>query len=127
MGRLDGKIAFVTGAARGQGRAHAVTMAREGAAIAALDICAQVDGVQYPMATPADLAETARRVEALGRPCLTFEVDARDAGAVRAAADRAARELGGIDAAVVNHGILMIGGWESTTDAQWDTIIETNL
>lgn len=127
MGQLDGKVAFITGAARGQGRAHAVTLAREGARIAVLDICAQVEGVEYPMATPEDLAETARQVEALGQPCLTFQVDARDGAAVRAAADRTAAELGGIDVGVINHGILIIGSWESTTDAQWDALIETNL
>jgi (+)-trans-carveol dehydrogenase len=127
MGRLEGRVAFITGAARGQGRAHAVTLAREGADIVATDICAQVDGVQYPLATQADLDETARLVEELDRRCIAITADARDSVAMRAAADRAADELGGIDIAVVNHGIVMAGTWEDITDEAWDTMIETNL
>ena len=127
MGRLDGKVALITGAARGQGRAHAVALAREGARIAAVDICAQIEGVEYPLATPADLAETARQVEALGQPCLTFEVDARDSAAMSAAAECTAVEFGGVDIGVVNHGIFMVGSWAATTDELWDTMIETNL
>jgi hypothetical protein len=66
-GRLDGKVAFITGAARGQGRAHAIAMAKEGADIIAIDICRQIDSNPYPLATPDDLAETERSVKELGR------------------------------------------------------------
>jgi (+)-trans-carveol dehydrogenase len=127
MGRLEGKVAFITGAARGQGRAHAVTMAREGAQIVAIDICAQVEGTKYPLATQADLDETVRLVEELDRRCIAVTADARDSAAMRAAADQAASEFGGIDIAVVNHGIVMAGTWEDITDEDWDTMIETNL
>ena len=75
---LDGKVAFITGAARGQGRAHAVTLAKEGAQIIATDICDQVEGIQYQMGTQADLDETVALVEALDRRCVAIKVDARD-------------------------------------------------
>jgi (+)-trans-carveol dehydrogenase len=127
MGRLEGKVAFITGAARGQGRAHAVTLAREGAQIAAVDICRQIEGVQYEMGTAADLDETVRLVEELDQRCLAIQADARDSAAIRAAADQAAAELGGIDIGVVNHGIVMAGTWDTVTDEEWDTMIDTNL
>jgi (+)-trans-carveol dehydrogenase len=127
MGRLNGKVAFITGAARGQGRAHAVTMAREGAQIATVDLCGQVEGVPYPMATEADLEETTRLVEAEGRRCLSFTADARDSEAMRAAAQNTADQLGKIDIGVINHGIVRIGPWDTITDEDWDTMIENNL
>src|SRR3954447_7771864 len=127
MGRLEGKVAFITGAARGQGRAHAVTLAREGAQIVAVDICGPIDGVQYELGTQADLDETVRLVEELDQRCIAIAADARDSAAMRAAADRAADELGGIDIAVINHGIVMAATWDEMTDEDWDTMIETNL
>ena len=75
--RLEGKVALITGAARGQGRSHATTLAQAGADIIALDICKQIESNPYPLSTPADLAETASAVEALGRNILTVEVDVR--------------------------------------------------
>ena len=89
MGRVEGKVAFVTGAARGQGRSHAIRLAEEGADIIAVDICAQVESVPYPMATPADLAETVEAVEALDRRIVAAEADVRDFDALKAALDRA--------------------------------------
>ena len=80
MGKLDGKVAFITGAARGQGRSHAIRLAQEGADIIAVDICRQIDTVSYPMATPADLAETVKEVEALDRRIHAAEADVRDDG-----------------------------------------------
>lgn len=127
MGRLDGKVAFITGGARGQGRAHAVTMAKEGAQIAAVDLCGQVTGVPYPMATEADLEETTRLVEAQGQRCLSLKADARDSEAMRAAAQEAADEFGKIDIGVINHGIVRIGPWDTITDEDWDIMIENNL
>jgi (+)-trans-carveol dehydrogenase len=127
MGRLEGKVAFITGAARGQGRAHAVTLAREGAQIVATDICEQIDGVQYDLATQQDLDETVRLVEEQDQRCIAIKADARDSKQMRAAADRAASELGGIDIGVINHGIVMAGTWDTMTDEDWDTMIDTNL
>jgi (+)-trans-carveol dehydrogenase len=78
MGLLEGKVAFITGAARGQGRSHALTLAREGADIVAVDICAQTETVPYPMASPDDLAETVKEVEALDRRIIATQADVRD-------------------------------------------------
>jgi (+)-trans-carveol dehydrogenase len=127
MGRLEGKVALITGAARGQGRAHAVTLAREGASVVAVDICEQIEGVQYDLATRADLDETARLVEEQDQRCIAIKADARSSEQMRAAADRAASELGGIDIGVVNHGIVMAGTWDMLSDDDWDTMIDTNL
>ena len=127
MGRLDGKVAFITGAARGQGRAHAVTLAREGASILAVDICEEIEGVQYDLATEEDLHETVRLVEELDQKCVAVKADARSSEQMRAAAGCAASEFGGIDIGVINHGIVMAASWEELTDADWDTMIETNL
>src|SRR5262245_25443763 len=77
-GRVEGKVAFITGAARGQGRSHAVRLAQEGADIIAVDMCAPIENVVYPASTPEDLAETVERVEKLGRRIIASEVDVRD-------------------------------------------------
>jgi SDR family mycofactocin-dependent oxidoreductase len=106
MGRVEGKVAFITGAARGQGRSHAVRLASEGADIIAVDLAAQIATVPYPMSTPDDLAETARQVEEQGRRCRSFIADVRDIQALAAAADEGAAELGGIDIVIANAGIL---------------------
>ncbi len=126
-GRLNGKVAFITGAARGQGRAHAVVMAREGADIIATDICEQVDGVEYELGTQSDLDETVRLVEAEGRRCLGIKADARSSKQMADAAAKGAAEFGGIDIGVINHGIIMFATWDSLTDQDFDTMIETNL
>ena len=86
-GRVEGKVAFITGAARGQGRSHAVTLAREGADIIAVDLCGQVGTVPYPMATPEDLAQTVKEVEAAGRRIVASQADVRDYDAVKEALD----------------------------------------
>ena len=85
MGKLEGKVAFITGAARGQGRSHAIRLAQEGADIIAVDICQQVATVPYPMSTPDDLAETAKQVEALDRRIYTAQADVRDPAALKRA------------------------------------------
>ena len=87
MGKLDGKVAFITGAARGQGRSHAVRLAREGADIIAIDICKQISSVGYAMATPEDLDQTVKEVEAEGRCIVARQADVRDVGAVRVHSD----------------------------------------
>lgn len=109
MGRLDGKIAFITGAARGQGRSHAVRLAEEGADVLALDICGPVESVAYPPATSEDLAETVTRVQDLDRRIVSAEIDVRDGEGVRAFVARGAAELGGLDIVVANAGVVGLG------------------
>lgn len=106
---LQGKVALVTGAARGQGRSHAVRLAQEGADVIAVDLCAQVESVPYPMATEADLAETAQLVEKLDRRVVTKIVDVRDRGPLLAAVADAVAELGRLDVVVANAGIIPLG------------------
>ena len=127
-GSLQGRVAFVTGAARAQGRSHAVRLAREGADIIALDICAPVsDTITYTPATPEDLSETVRLVEAEGRKVLAREVDVRDdAGAAQLVAD-GVEQFGRLDIVVANAGVLGWGRLWELTDEQWDTVIGVNL
>jgi SDR family mycofactocin-dependent oxidoreductase len=125
--RVEGKVAFVTGAARGQGRSHALRLAQEGADIIAVDICADIDTVPYPGSTSADLAETVAAVEALDRRIVAREADVRSFSALKAAFDEGSAELGDVDIVVANAGILSIAqGWE-VTDEQWDTVVDINL
>src|ERR1700758_4033927 len=104
-GKLEGKVAFITGAARGQGRSHAIRLAQEGADIIAVDICRQIDSVPYPMATPDDLAETAKLVEALDRRIYAAQADVRDAAALQRAFEAGTAELGPVDIVLANAGI----------------------
>jgi SDR family mycofactocin-dependent oxidoreductase len=106
MGQLDGKVAFITGAGHGQGRSHAVLLAENGADVIAVDICADIPTVPYPMATADDLAETARLVEAAGRRCVTAVADVRDIVALRKALEHGIAELGGVDIVLANAGVL---------------------
>jgi SDR family mycofactocin-dependent oxidoreductase len=127
MGRLDGKVAFVTGAARGQGRAHAQRLAHEGADIIAADICAPVATVKYSASTPADLQETARLVEKEGRRIVARPVDTRDVVHLEELVKDGVAELGRLDVVVANAGILTAGRfWEITTE-QWNDMIGVNL
>ncbi|MED5810897.1 mycofactocin-coupled SDR family oxidoreductase [Mycolicibacterium sp. 050232] len=105
MNRLKGKVALVTGAARGQGRSHAVHLADEGADVIALDICADISSNEYPLATPDDLDETAKLIEKSGQRVVTRVVDVRDRAAVRSALDEAVAQLGGLHVVVANAGI----------------------
>jgi SDR family mycofactocin-dependent oxidoreductase len=127
MGMLEGKVAFVTGAARGQGRSHAVRMAQEGADIIAVDLCAQIDTVPYAMATPDDLAETVRQVEALDRRIIATEADVRDGAALKAALQDGVSQLGKLDIVAANAGICSFAPAEELTDEMWDDMIATNL
>jgi SDR family mycofactocin-dependent oxidoreductase len=116
MGQLDGKVAFITGAGRGQGRAHAVLLAEHGADVIAVDICADIATVPYPMATEDDLAETARLVEAAGRRCATAVADVRDIGALQKALDHGIARLGGVDIVLANAGVLHSDRTETTLE-----------
>ncbi|KBJ99596.1 Rv0687 family mycofactocin-dependent SDR oxidoreductase [Mycobacterium tuberculosis] len=127
-GSLHGRVAFVTGAARAQGRSHAVRLAREGADIVALDICAPVSGsVTYPPATSEDLGETVRAVEAEGRKVLAREVDIRDDAELRRLVADGVEQFGRLDIVVANAGVLGWGRLWELTDEQWETVIGVNL
>jgi SDR family mycofactocin-dependent oxidoreductase len=126
-GRTSGKVVLITGAARGQGRSHAVRLAREGADIIALDRCQDLEPISYPMATPADLDETARLVEAAGGRVVTAQVDVRDPEAMQAAVDDGVTRLGGLDIVVANAGVCSIQRWDEVTPEVWDTVIGINL
>ncbi|MEU4311554.1 mycofactocin-coupled SDR family oxidoreductase [Nocardia sp. NPDC024068] len=125
---LQGQVAMVTGAARGQGRAHAVRLAEEGADIIAIDICAPVaDTITYPAATAEDLAETARLVESAGRKVLAREVDIRDLDALRRTVEDGIDQFGRLDVLVANAGVLSWGRLWEMSEEQWNTVIDVNL
>jgi SDR family mycofactocin-dependent oxidoreductase len=126
-GRMAGKVAFVTGAARGQGRAHCVRLAEEGADVIAVDLCEPVRGVPYPGATKEDLDETVRLVEARDRRIHAVQVDVRDRPALGAAVDAGVAELGRLDGVVVNHGITIMRPWDQVTPEIFDDTIGVNL
>jgi SDR family mycofactocin-dependent oxidoreductase len=127
-GRVEGKVAFVTGAARGQGRSHAVRLAQEGADIIAIDVCAPIDNVVYPASTPDDLGETADAVEKLGRRIVTAEVDVRDYDGLKAAVDDGVEQLGGLDVIVGNAGIGNGGNkLHKLRENLWQDMIDINL
>lgn len=127
MGKLDGKVAFVTGAGRGQGRSHALRLASEGADIIAVDLCADVDTIVYPLATPDDLAETVAEVEKLDRRIVSSITDVRDLDAMKAAVDAGVAELGRLDIVVANAGICSSQTWDEVTPALWADTIDVNL
>ncbi|WP_174184190.1 mycofactocin-coupled SDR family oxidoreductase [Nocardia barduliensis] len=127
-GRVEGKVAFITGAARGQGRSHAVRLAQEGADIIAVDVCKQLDNVPFPMSTPEDLATTADLVKAEGRRVFTAEVDVRDYAALKSALDSGVEQLGRLDVIVANAGIGNEGGQLLDLEENlWDDMIDVNL
>jgi (+)-trans-carveol dehydrogenase len=126
-GRVAGKVAFITGAARGQGRSHAVRLAQEGADIIAADLCDQVASVGYPLATPQDLDETARQVAALGRRAIAVMTDVRDYPGLAKALDDAVAQLGRLDIVSANAGILSHGAADSLDDVSWRDMIDINL
>ena len=126
-GRVFGKRVLVTGAARGMGRSHAVRLAEEGADLILIDICESLPEIEYPLATVEDLEETARLVRKHDRSrhhaCRRRP---RRCGA-GAAVDDGVAELGGLDAAVANAGVLTVGTWDTTTSEQWRTVVDVNL
>ena len=126
-GRVEGKVAFITGAGRGQGRGHAVKLAAEGADIIAIDICHDVEGA-LPMATPDDLAETVRLVEARDRRIIATQADVRDLDGLTAAVDAGVEELGRLDIVVANAGIASLGGpVQEMSQDNWKHTIDINL
>jgi SDR family mycofactocin-dependent oxidoreductase len=127
-GQVDGKVAFITGAARGQGRSHAVRLAAEGADIIAIDICEAIENVVYPAATPADLDETAELVKRHNRRIVTAQVDVRDYDALKAALDDGVEQLGRLDIIVANAGIGNAGNkLHKIRESIWQDMIDVNL
>lgn len=127
-GRVEGKVAFITGAARGQGRSHAVRLAQEGADVIAVDLCGPVPGSPSGPATEADLAETVRLVEAEDRRVVARAVDVRDSAALRDAVDAGVSELGRLDIVLANAGIASLPAQAIDLDEDsWDLMLDTNL
>jgi (+)-trans-carveol dehydrogenase len=126
-GRVEGKVAFITGAARGQGRSHAIRLAQEGADIIAVDICRQIDTVPYPMATPDDLAATVKEVESLDRRIVAAQADVRDYGALKGALDEGVAQLGRLDIVSANAGIFSMGTAADLPEQAWQDMIDVNL
>ncbi|ODQ93611.1 mycofactocin-coupled SDR family oxidoreductase [Mycolicibacterium holsaticum] len=127
-GRVAGKVAFITGAARGQGRSHAVRLAQEGADIIAIDICRGFKDSPAPAASPQDLAETAELVKNLDRRIVTAEVDVRDFDALKAAVDSGVEQLGRLDIIVANAGIGTVGvKLHKMTEESWQETLDVNL
>jgi SDR family mycofactocin-dependent oxidoreductase len=126
-GRVAGKVAFITGAGRGQGRSHAIRLAEEGADIIAVDILEDYESVPYGLSTEADLAETAKAVEALDRRIVTVKADVRDLTALQAAADEGVAQLGRLDIVCANAGICTAQEWDRVSPQVWQDTIDTNL
>lgn len=126
-GRLEGKVAFITGAARGQGRSHAVRLAQEGCDVIAVDVCRDVETVPYPGATPEDLATTVKEVESLDRRIVAEQVDVRDYAALKAAVDRGVTELGRLDIVLANAGISTPAPTLEMSEETWQTMLDVNL
>jgi SDR family mycofactocin-dependent oxidoreductase len=125
VGRVEGKVAFVTGAARGQGRSHAVRLAEEGADIIAVDLCHQIESIQYPLASPEDLDETARLIEKTGQGVLTAQADVREAAQLRTALQSGIAEFGKVDIVVAQAGVAGMSG--NPPLQAWCDVWNTNL
>src|SRR5258708_15235646 len=129
-GRVEGKVAFITGAARGQGRSHAVRLAEEGADIIAVDIAEDIESVRrfYPGATEGDLAETVKEVEAMDRRIVATKADVRDYDTLKAALDDRGAQLGPLDIVSANAGIFIFGDQAHlVTEGDWRDVIDINL
>jgi NAD(P)-dependent dehydrogenase (short-subunit alcohol dehydrogenase family) len=127
MGSLDGRVALITGAGRGQGRSHALALAVEGADIAVCDIAEDITTVPYHLATKPDLEETVEQVEALGRRVISFVADMRDTAQVDAMVAAVVAEYGRVDVLAANHGIITHATVDETTDEIWSNTLDTNL
>src|SRR3954463_13508801 len=128
MGRVEGKVAFITGGARGQGRLHALRLAEEGADVIGVDVCAQLESVPYELAGREDLDETGREGGGTGRRMFAREADVRDLGALRAAVEDGVAELGRLDVVIANAGIFSVGGTIADMEEQtWQEMIDVNL
>jgi SDR family mycofactocin-dependent oxidoreductase len=126
-GGLEGRVAFITGAARGQGRAHAVRLAQDGADIIAVDCCQDIGTINYPLATADDLKETARLVENADRRIVTAKADVRDFAGLSAAFQEGYAEFGRLDIIVANAGVIRLGPESDDFLADWSDVIDTNL
>lgn len=126
-GRVEGKVAFITGAARGQGRSHAVRLAEEGADIIALDLCGQTDSVNYQLGTEEELAETAAMVEELGRRIVARKADVRDPAQVQQVVDEGVATLGHVDIVSASAGIAHVAMVEEMSHDYWKEMIDVNL
>ena len=126
MGALDGRVAFITGGARGQGRAHALALAAEGANVVIADAPGPMD-LTYPLGTEDDLRDTAKHVEELGAVCIPLAMDVRDPVAVSAAVEETVNNLGSLDIVVANAGVVSTGLLEEVTDEIWRQLMDTNL
>src|SRR5882757_2252470 len=126
-GKLEGKIAFITGIARGQGRAHALRLAGAGADIIGVDICGQIDGVEYPMATPDDLAETVKLVENLDRRIVTGIADVRDRDALEGVYQQGLAQFGRLDFVIANAGVMPVFGPRANEFASWQLCLDVLL
>lgn len=127
MGALDGRVALITGGARGQGRAHALALAAEGADIVAADAPGPMSDLTYPLGTEDELRDTAKLVEELGRRCLPLALDVRDSAQVDAAVDQTVKDLGRLDIVVANAAIVSTGPLDGVSDRVWQQLIDTNL
>lgn len=127
MGRVDGKVAFITGAARGQGRSHALRLAEEGADVIAIDVCQPVDVVTYGTGTEAELRETVNMVEDLGRSAIGFQADVRDFTALADALREGVERLGDLNVVVANAGIVTHTRLDEMPEAEWQDVIDINL
>ena len=127
MGLLEGQVALVTGGARGQGRSHAVALAREGADVALVDLCEDVPTVDYPLASSADLDETTRLVEKEGRRCLAMTADVREPAQVESATARTVKEFGRLDVLIANAGVSAGAPIQVAAVDQWRDVVAINL
>lgn len=127
MGRIEGKIAFVTGAARGQGRSHCIRLAEEGADIIGVDACVQIASVPYPLSTEDDLEETVQAVERLGRRMIGRKADVRDYAAIKDVLDDAVSQFGGLDTVIANAGILSFEAADAMSEETWSDMIDISL
>jgi SDR family mycofactocin-dependent oxidoreductase len=124
---VEGKVAFITGGARGQGRNHALRLAEEGADVVLIDLCDEIASVSYPLATPADLQDTASAIEDRGRRAVTRIADVRQRAALETALADAVEAFGGLDIVCANAGVAAVRRWDETTPELWRDIIDVNL
>ncbi|MGY1502460.1 mycofactocin-coupled SDR family oxidoreductase [Streptomyces sp. QTS52] len=128
MGRVEDKVALITGAARGQGRSHAVRLAEEGADVVVTDVCHDIsDALPYSLASKEQLEETAELVRATGRRCVAVQADVRSITEMRAAVDAAHEEFGRLDVVVANAGVMSSGSAWQLTEEAWDVVVDVNL
>jgi SDR family mycofactocin-dependent oxidoreductase len=127
VGKLDGKVAFITGVARGQGRAHAIRLAQEGASIIGIDLCEQLEVVEYPLANDDDLADTVELVEKAGGCIVAGKADVRDRDSMIAVLDRGLGRIGRLDFVIANAGVMPIWGERAQTMSAWDICLDILL